>query len=113
MADRAASARNPVETRATRAVRRTVIIIIDLYRAILSPLLTAAMGPSCRFEPTCSAYARDAIARHGVVAGARMTLGRLARCRPAGGWGPDPVPHEHLGRTTFAHDFPGSKPGRN
>ena len=79
---------------ATRTARGAAIILIDLYRAILSPLLTAAMGPACRFEPTCSAYAREAIARYGIVAGGRMALCRLARCRPAGGWGHDPVPQE-------------------
>jgi len=79
---------------ATRVVRRSAIILIDLYRMIVSPLLTSGLGPACRFEPTCSAYAREAIARHGVFAGGRMTVRRLARCRPAGGWGDDPVPRE-------------------
>ncbi len=81
-------------TGAARAARASTIIIIDLYRAIVSPLLMATMGPACRFEPSCSAYAREAIARHGVVAGAGMALRRLGRCRPAGGWGYDPVPQE-------------------
>jgi uncharacterized protein len=111
MVYRSAIASDPIETAATRAARRTAIILIDLYRAILSPLLTAATGPSCRFEPTCSAYAREAIARHGVLAGGRMAVSRLARCRPAGGWGHDPVPHERPQRTQFAQAFSGSKSG--
>jgi putative membrane protein insertion efficiency factor len=74
-----------------------IILLIDLYRALLSPLLTAVVGPSCRFEPTCSAYAREAIARFGILAGGRMTARRLVRCRPAGGWGHDPVPLERRG----------------
>ena len=111
MVDRAAIARTPIESTATRAVRGAAIVLIDLYRAMLSPLLTAATGPSCRFEPTCSAYAREAIARHGVLAGGRMTVSRLARCRPAGGWGHDPVLHEHSLGTNSAHYFLGSKSG--
>jgi uncharacterized protein len=94
-------------TAAARSTRGAAIILIDLYRAILSPLLLAAMGPSCRFEPTCSAYAREAIARHGVVAGGRMTVNRLARCRPAGGWGHDPVPHQRA----VTRDLRGIKKG--
>jgi putative membrane protein insertion efficiency factor len=74
--------------------RGAAVILIDLYRAILSPMLTGTIGPACRFEPSCSAYAREAITRHGVMVGGRLTLRRLARCRPAGGWGHDPVPHE-------------------
>jgi putative membrane protein insertion efficiency factor len=79
---------------ATRATRRIVIILIDLYRMLVSPLLTSGIGPACRFTPTCSVYAREAIARYGVIAGGRMALHRLGRCRPAGGWGDDPVPRE-------------------
>lgn len=79
---------------ATRAARYFAVIIIDLYRMFVSPLLTSGIGPACRFEPSCSVYAREAITRHGVVAGGRMTVRRLARCRPAGGWGDDPVPRE-------------------
>ena len=79
---------------ATRIARRTIIILIDIYRAVLSPLLTASIGPACRFEPTCSVYAREAIRRHGIWSGGRLALRRLIRCRPAGGWGDDPVPQD-------------------
>lgn len=81
--------------------RGAAVTLIDVYRAILSPILTATMGPACRFEPSCSAYAREAIARHGMIVGGRMALGRLMRCRPAGGWGHDPVPHERPRSITF------------
>jgi uncharacterized protein len=101
MAQIAATAGNTIGTAATRAARWAAVLLIDLYRAILSPLLTATMGPACRFEPTCSAYAREAIARYGIVAGGRMTASRLARCRPAGGWGHDPIPHERPRRMKF------------
>ncbi|MBI3759566.1 MAG: membrane protein insertion efficiency factor YidD [Deltaproteobacteria bacterium] len=79
---------------ASRVARRAAIISIDIYRAVLSPLLTVSIGPACRFEPTCSEYAREAIRRHGIFAGGRLALRRLLRCRPAGGWGDDPVPQD-------------------
>lgn len=79
---------------ATAVAGGAAIILIDIYRAMLSPVLTASLGPACRFEPTCSEYAREAIRRHGIVAGGWMAMGRLARCRPAGGWGHDPVPRD-------------------
>jgi uncharacterized protein len=66
--------------------------ILWVYRAVVSPVLFSALGPGCRFEPTCSEYAADAIGRYGIVAGGFMTLRRLLKCRPLGGWGFDPVP---------------------
>jgi putative membrane protein insertion efficiency factor len=62
--------------------------MIALYQGALSPLLPAA----CRFSPTCSRYAAEAIRRHGCRRGLRLAAGRLARCRPGGGGGEDPVP---------------------
>lgn len=61
---------------------------VRLYRITLSPWV----GHGCRFQPTCSAYALDALARHGGVRGAALTLRRLGRCHPWGGSGYDPVP---------------------
>jgi putative membrane protein insertion efficiency factor len=61
--------------------------MIAAYRLCVSPLL----GPSCRFEPTCSAYARDAIMKHGVIKGIGMALLRLLRCHPLHPGGMDPV----------------------
>ena len=73
-------------------IRRLAIRALQLpfrvYRYALSPLLPA----SCRFQPTCSAYALEALERHGPLRGAALTLSRLARCRPGGGSGHDPVP---------------------
>ncbi len=88
---------------AASITRGALISLIDIYRAVLSPLITATIGPACRFEPTCSEFAHEAICRHGIVAGGRLALGRLLRCRPAGGWGQDPVPkvpvpHDHTAR---------------
>lgn len=66
--------------------------MIRLYQLILSPLL----GPACRFEPSCSTYAQEALTRHGAVTGSWLAARRLCRCRPGGGYGYDPVP-ERLG----------------
>lgn len=58
------------------------------YRLLLSPWL----GNACRFEPTCSAYALQALERHGAAAGSYLTLRRIARCQPWCEGGCDPVP---------------------
>ena len=79
--------------------RFALVGVVDLYRALISPLLAALFGPACRFEPTCSAYAREAICEHGIARGGWLTLRRLSRCRPAGGWGYDPVPRQSIERT--------------
>ena len=61
---------------------------VRLYQFLISPLLL----PSCRFLPSCSDYAIEAIERHGAVRGFGLALWRLARCNPWGGSGYDPVP---------------------
>ncbi len=61
---------------------------VRAYRFFLSPWL----GSACRFEPTCSAYALDALGRHGATAGLALTAGRIARCHPWCAGGLDPVP---------------------
>ena len=71
---------------------RLMLFGIAVYRRIGSPLL----GGHCRFEPSCSVYAREAILRHGARRGGRLALHRLARCRPGGGAGYDPVPGEEV-----------------
>ena len=68
------------------------LAMIAGYRAVLSPILLSMWGPACRFEPTCSAYAAEAIARCGITRGGWMALKRLMKCRPLGGWGFDPLP---------------------
>ncbi|MFG0275387.1 MAG: membrane protein insertion efficiency factor YidD [Phycisphaerales bacterium] len=65
-----------------------LIGLVLLYRAILSPL----MAGRCRFHPTCSAYALEALRRHGPIRGAWLTVRRLLRCHPWGGSGYDPPP---------------------
>ncbi|WP_308915821.1 membrane protein insertion efficiency factor YidD [Jannaschia sp. LMIT008] len=61
---------------------------VRAYQLILSPWL----GTNCRFQPTCSAYAMEALERHGALRGAWLAARRIARCRPWGGSGYDPVP---------------------
>lgn len=68
--------------------QRLLMGLVRAYRMLLSPWL----GSSCRFEPTCSAYALDALAQHGAGKGAYLTLHRLVRCGPWCQGGHDPVP---------------------
>ena len=65
-----------------------LLIPIYFYRVCISPLTP----PSCRFTPTCSAYAVEAIKKHGPVKGLYLTVRRILRCHPWGGSGYDPVP---------------------
>ena len=64
-----------------------LILLIRSYRLLLSPILPAA----CRFQPTCSEYAEEALAKYGAVKGAYFVLRRVGRCHPWGGSGYDPV----------------------
>ena len=76
----------------SHAAKRLVQAPVHAYRYIISPLI----GPVCRFQPTCSAYALEAIEKHGVTKGVWLTARRLARCHPVkwlgSGEGFDPVP---------------------
>lgn len=63
-----------------------------VYYWVLSPLL----GNRCRFAPSCSEYAHQALERHGVISGLWLTLKRISRCHPWGGDGFDPVPEPDL-----------------
>ncbi|GHV44541.1 putative membrane protein insertion efficiency factor [Clostridia bacterium] len=65
-----------------------LIWLITLYRRLVSPL----KRPSCRFEPTCSRYALQAVERYGAVRGGYLALRRIARCHPWNAGGYDPVP---------------------
>jgi uncharacterized protein len=77
---------------AVQLLSYVAVAIISVYRVILSPLLLSISGPACRFEPTCSAYAIEAISRYGIAHGGWVALKRLLKCRPFGVWGFDPVP---------------------
>lgn len=71
----------------TRAAR-LLALPVRAYRLLLSPWV----GHHCRYHPTCSAYALEALETHGALRGGWLTLRRIARCNPLGGSGLDPVP---------------------
>ena len=64
------------------------LVVIKLYQYVISP----ALGPKCRFTPSCSQYAVTALKKHGLIKGGWLALRRISRCRPGGGQGYDPVP---------------------
>jgi len=67
---------------------QALLLGIELYRWTLAPLL----GGHCRFEPSCSLYAAEALRRHGARRGVALAVKRLARCQPFASGGLDPVP---------------------
>jgi hypothetical protein len=69
-------------------IRGSALAALKAYRYAVSPLL----GPCCRFVPSCSHYAEQAIRQYGVIRGGYLTLRRLLRCHPWHGGGHDPVP---------------------
>ncbi len=72
--------------------RRPLRLALALYKSTLSPVLAAFFGGGCRFSPTCSEYAVEAIETHGWLRGSWLGLCRICRCQPWGGSGYDPVP---------------------
>jgi hypothetical protein len=64
------------------------VLLIKLYQVTLSPLL----GPKCRFTPSCSHYAVEALKKYGIFKGSWLALKRISKCHPWGGHGYDPVP---------------------
>jgi putative membrane protein insertion efficiency factor len=72
------------------ALRKIPIGIVKLYQVVLSPML----GPTCRFHPSCSYYAIDAITQHGLAKGCWLSLKRILRCHPLNDGGYDPVPEK-------------------
>ncbi|MDB4980366.1 MAG: hypothetical protein JWM82_1118 [Myxococcales bacterium] len=73
-------------------MKNLLLVLLSLYRRALSPILSFALGPACRFEPTCSAYAEEAVHVHGAGRGFALTVWRLLRCQPLARGGLDPVP---------------------
>jgi putative membrane protein insertion efficiency factor len=81
---------------------RLLALPVRAYRLVLSPWL----GQSCRYQPTCSAYALEALERHGALRGGWLALRRILSCQPWGGAGYDPVPGadpEHDGAREATH----------
>ncbi len=69
-------------------MKRVVLTLIRAYQLVVSPILP----PACRFHPTCSEYAREAVVKWGFWRGLALAVKRIARCHPLGGHGFDPVP---------------------
>ena len=69
-------------------VKQAFIFLIQIYRSFIS----VQLGPGCRFEPSCSCYAQQALKEHELVTAIRLIVGRLIRCRPGQDFGYDPVP---------------------
>jgi uncharacterized protein len=76
---------------------RLALRALGAYKLLLSPMFTG----SCRYLPSCSDYAAEAIERHGVAAGIGLGAHRLCRCHPFGGSGHDPVPESNPWRALF------------
>ncbi len=72
----------------SRALAKPLIWLVRLYRVAISPWL----GLNCRYQPTCSSYAIEALQVHGVLKGSWLAAKRIGRCHPWGGSGYDPVP---------------------
>ena len=71
-------------------MKKIVIYLIKFYQITLSPLL----GANCRFQPTCSQYAIEAVNHHGGMKGLNLGLKRISKCHPLGPRGYDPVPEK-------------------
>lgn len=73
-------------------VTRVLIGLVRVYQRLVSPMLVWAFGPSCRFHPSCSCYAGEALREHGALRGSWLAAGRVLRCHPFNAGGFDPVP---------------------
>ena len=79
------------------ASQHALITAVRIYQVTVSPVLTCLFGPlglGCRFHPTCSQYALEAVQRHGAIKGIALAIRRICRCHPWGGHGEDPVPQQ-------------------
>jgi putative membrane protein insertion efficiency factor len=85
--------------------RSVLLGVLALYRVLVSPALSALVGPRCRYQPSCSAYAQEAIRIHGAAKGLLLAGWRLLRCSPLHPGGLDPVPPRGAA-------WPGGRPGR-
>jgi putative membrane protein insertion efficiency factor len=68
------------------------VFLIKVYQFLISPII----GKNCRFKPTCSNYAFEALKKHGLILGMYYSIIRISRCHPWGGSGHDPVPSKKL-----------------
>ena len=87
-------------------VARVLVAGVQAYRTFVSPLL----GPRCRFAPSCSAYAAQALGTHGALRGGWLVVRRLARCHPFHPGGHDPVPPARSWGTMYSEQHPAPPP---
>lgn len=98
----------PPRRREGTLLSAVAIGLIRVYQWVISPLFPK----SCRFAPSCSEYAAEAVQRHGLIAGGLLGLRRIMRCHPWGGDGYDPVPDHPWRHTQLpTHDHSTSHPG--
>ena len=71
-------------------LKKILVFLIVVYQRSISPYF----GPTCRFQPTCSEYAKNCIEIHGVMKGTYYSLKRISKCHPLGSYGYDPVPEK-------------------
>jgi putative membrane protein insertion efficiency factor len=83
-------------------IKRLLLAFLRLYRDWASPILHVLFPSGCKFQPTCSEYASEAIAVYGALRGGGMAMGRLLRCHPFSRGGFDPVPLRQTGETMIA-----------
>ena len=81
-----------------RVVRELLLLPLHLYRRVISP----ALGPHCRYHPTCSEYALQAVREYGVIRGGLLAAWRVVRCNPWSRGGVDPVARQTLFRPRTA-----------
>lgn len=99
----------PYKTGARR-MRQFLASFIEFYSYLISPLL----GGNCRFTPSCSAYAREAILTHGICKGSMLTITRIMSCHPwSGRCGHDPIPQSVAWGNIIGYKRPNSKPERD
>ncbi len=85
-------ANNSFVQKALNMPKNILLLIIRFYQLAISPLTS----PSCRFHPTCSCYAKEALVKHGVIKGGYLFVKRFVKCHPWGSHGYDPVPDSFL-----------------
>lgn len=87
--------------------QHTLIFAVRVYRFAVSPLQMVLFGPlaRCRYEPTCSEYAMEAVRQHGALKGSWLALNRVCRCHPWGACGWDPVPPAEPAHGTRDRNF--------
>jgi len=73
-------------------MKKVLIFVFSFYKKAISGSIKLLFGGGCRFSPTCSDYAKGSVEKHGAFWGSVLTIKRISRCHPLGGFGYDPVP---------------------